>query len=91
MTIPTNSRYATGVSVSTVNANGVVELGVMRTPPLGYSSFLHYQTVYGDRLDTLAYRFFADPTLWWIIADANPGIVYPQPIPVGSILAIPRA
>ena len=25
----------------------------------------------GDRIDTLAYKFYGDVTLWWIIAKAN--------------------
>lgn len=25
----------------------------------------------GDRLDLLANRYYSDPTLWWIIAEAN--------------------
>ena len=25
----------------------------------------------GDRLDTMAYRFYKDTSLWWIIAKAN--------------------
>ena len=25
----------------------------------------------GDYLDTLAYKYYSDPTLWWIIALAN--------------------
>jgi hypothetical protein len=28
----------------------------------------------GDRLDNLAYQFYDDPTLWWIIAVANPDL-----------------
>jgi hypothetical protein len=28
-------------------------------------------TVLGDRLDLLAYDFYNDETLWWIIASAN--------------------
>ena len=27
--------------------------------------------VYGDRLDTLAHKYYKDSTLWWIIAKAN--------------------
>ena len=27
--------------------------------------------LYGDRFDTLAQRYYEDPTLWWIIAKAN--------------------
>jgi len=46
----------------------------------------------GDRLDTLAQQFYQDPTLWWIIANANnlgkgsfdvpPGLQIRIPIPV---------
>lgn len=28
----------------------------------------------GDYLDTLAYKYYGDPTLWFIIALANPGV-----------------
>ena len=28
----------------------------------------------GDYLDTLAYKYYGDPTLWFIIANANPGL-----------------
>lgn len=27
--------------------------------------------VYGDRFDTMAYRYYGNPNLWWIIAKAN--------------------
>lgn len=28
-------------------------------------------TVFGDRLDLLAFRYYGDVTLWWIIAQSN--------------------
>tara|TARA_Y100000361_G_C11052710_1_gene286146 strand:- start:256 stop:561 length:306 start_codon:yes stop_codon:yes gene_type:complete len=28
---------------------------------------------YGDRLDQMAYDFYQDSNLWWIISRANPG------------------
>lgn len=31
-------------------------------------------SVEGDYLDTLSYKYYGDPTLWFIIALANPGI-----------------
>lgn len=31
-------------------------------------------TMRGDRLDNLAYQFYGDPTLWWIISVANPDL-----------------
>ena len=32
---------------------------------------IYIYTVIGDRLDTLAFRYYKDQTLWWIIAQAN--------------------
>lgn len=46
-------------------------------------------TTIGDRLDLLAYAFYNDSSLWWIIASANalPGdSIYP---PIGMQLRIP--
>lgn len=44
----------------------------------------------GDRLDSLAYVYYKDPTMWWIIAMANNnatrGALYPSP---GTQLRIP--
>lgn len=49
----------------------------------------------GDRLDSLANSFYSDPTLWWIIANANnlgkgslmipPGIQLRIPNPIDDI------
>ena len=33
------------------------------------------QTEFGDRLDSLAYQFYSDVTLYWIISIANPNKV----------------
>lgn len=44
----------------------------------------------GDYLDTLAYRYYGDPTLYFIIALANPGVGKGRfSIPSGTILRIP--
>ena len=32
----------------------------------------------GDRLDSLAHKFFHDPRKWWLIADANPDALTPE-------------
>ena len=44
----------------------------------------------GDRLDSLAYSYYNDATLWWVIAMANnnatKGVLYPAP---GTQLRIP--
>ena len=47
-------------------------------------------TQYGDRLDNLAYQFYNDSTLWWVLSVANPDLpndtLYP---PLGYQLRIP--
>ena len=42
----------------------------------------------GDRLDLLAYKYYSDPALWWIISVANnlKGSFF---VPVGQQLRIP--
>lgn len=77
---------------------GIVYQGVTRYPEIPYSeNDLYTFPVEGDRLDNLAYRFYGDSTLYWIIAAANPQIAYNLlytvpgeqlriPFPVDSIL-----
>jgi len=57
--------------------------------PLSESDVYVITTV-GDRLDSLAFSYYNDATLWWIIAMANnnatKGALYPEP---GTQLRIP--
>jgi hypothetical protein len=41
--------------------------------PLSESDVYIY-TMRGDRLDNLAYQFYNDPTLWWVLSVANPDL-----------------
>jgi hypothetical protein len=45
----------------------------------------------GDRLDNLAYQFYGDPSLWWVLSVANPELpndsLYPT---IGFQLRIPK-
>ena len=47
-------------------------------------------TTVGDRLDSLAYSYYLDATLWWVISAANnnitKGALFPEP---GTQLRIP--
>tara|TARA_B100000287_G_scaffold111408_1_gene103785 strand:- start:1674 stop:1973 length:300 start_codon:yes stop_codon:yes gene_type:complete len=49
-------------------------------------SFLLSKT--GDRLDTLAHKYYGDVTLWWVIAKAN-GIKGQTALRPGTTLRIP--
>ena len=44
----------------------------------------------GDRLDTLAYQFYEDSSLWWIIARANNLGKGDLTIPNGTQVRIPQ-
>lgn len=44
----------------------------------------------GDRLDTLAFQFYKDSNLWWVIAAANKIHNAPIAFKDGTILRIPR-
>ena len=60
-------------------------------PNIPLSEFDHYIiTTIGDRLDLLAYRYYKDSTLWWVISMANnnvtKGLLYPEP---GTQLRVP--
>jgi hypothetical protein len=47
-------------------------------------------TTVGDRLDSLAYSYYNDSTLWWIIAIANNNITKGALFPIpGTQLRIP--
>jgi len=44
----------------------------------------------GDRLDTLAYEYYDDSSLWWIIASANNIHDAPFGLTDGTVLRIPQ-
>lgn len=53
-------------------------------------SDIYLRTDETDRLDLLAYDYYNDTRLWWIIATANPGIGRGTfSIPAGTFLRIP--
>lgn len=54
------------------------------------SNDIYVATETGDRLDTLAYQFYRDSNLWWIIAAANNIHGAPIAFKDGTILRIPR-
>lgn len=53
------------------------------------STDVYIRKTIADRLDILAYRYYSDSTLYWIILLANPTYSLPDRIPNGSILRIP--
>lgn len=50
---------------------------------------IYISTEDGDRLDTLAYNYYGNPNLWWVIAVANNIHDAPLSLEPGLILRLP--
>lgn len=65
-------------------------LKTTRYPKIPYSIYdLYIVPNESDFLDSLAYKFYKDATLWWVIAQAN-GIKATLKAPTGKQIRIPR-
>lgn len=53
------------------------------------SDDVRYQVMGGDRIDSLATKFYGSPTLWWVIAAANGLEILPTALSAGDIIRIP--
>ena len=92
MPVYPGSRFQHGEVLSLPDKNGVPQLSVYREDvtvgPL--REFLVLRR--GQRLEQLAYTAYGDPTLWWVIADANDvPDEYFDDLPVGTTMRIPNA
>lgn len=91
--ISPGSRYAASVSVQVRTADGRALWAVYPNPTISRRMMVfRYQTaVLGDRFDVLAAKEYGDPLRWWVLAQANPEIFYPDEIPAGTVIRIPSA
>lgn len=84
------SRYEDADVVPTEGADGVYRATIFPTrtvaPP---TAFTRHRVVQGDRLDVLAETAYADPELWWVIADANPELLDPDDLKPGTVIRVP--
>ena len=65
-----SSRYQNNAIKKTTNGRLVYRSKIYPNIPLKDSD-IYVATETGDRLDTLAYTYYQDSSLWWIIASAN--------------------
>lgn len=83
------TRYENAPILTTTNYRPYYKNRYYPNIPLSESDVYVITTV-GDRLDSLAFSYYNDATLWWIIAAANnnitKGALYPAP---GTQLRIP--
>jgi nucleoid-associated protein YgaU len=50
---------------------------------------IQYTAISNDRIELLAYQFYGDPGLWWVIALANNLELLPTALYNGQLLRIP--
>jgi nucleoid-associated protein YgaU len=87
-----NSRYALTPLVTDPVRN-VRRTGPWVPPTISRVGATFYTVTSADirRLDNLSYRFYGDPTLWWVLALVN-AIANPlTDMVVGQVLTIPTA
>jgi hypothetical protein len=65
-----SSRYQNGLRKKTFDGRDVYRVKIYPNIPLRDDD-VYVATELGDRLDTLAYDFYENSSLWWIIASAN--------------------
>ena len=84
------NRYTDKILLKTTQGKQYVKGKFYPNIPLSESD-LYVITVSGDRLDYMAYTYYRDSELWWIISVANnnvtKGLLFPVP---GTQLRIPQ-
>jgi phage tail protein X len=64
------NRYNNTETKKTIDGRTVYRQSIYPNIPMSDRD-LYVATETGDRLDTLAYQFYNNASLWWIIASAN--------------------
>jgi len=84
-----DSRYENNEKKKTFDGKEVLRTRIYPNIPLRDDD-VYVMTETGDRLDTLAWQYYENPTLWWIIASANNIHDAPLGLKDGTILRIPQ-
>lgn len=85
------SRYSATSLVDATGPDGKTRrtIAPRAIPPA--PSALEYTVVDGERLDTLAARFYSEATRYWLILDANPETLNPfELLDAGAVIHIPK-
>ena len=83
------SRYDNNTIFTTLQGKPYFENKRYPNIPVSVND-LYVVTTVGDRLDLLAYQYYNDSNLWWVIAFANNNITKGSMFPVpGTQLRIP--
>ena len=83
------SRYQNNETKKTSDGRMVYRSKIYANIPLRDDD-IYVITETSDRLDTLAYQYYRDSSLWWIIAAANNIHNAPLGLKDGTILRVPQ-
>ena len=83
------SRYTNNETKNTNDGRRVYRSKIYPQIPLSDND-IYVATETGDRLGSLAYQYYKDASLWWIIASANNIHNAPLGLIDGTILRIPQ-
>lgn len=85
------SRYADNTIIS-LASDGVSRPTIIIEPPGAIQiSFSTYTWRNGDQIEYLAYSAYGDEQSWWLIANANPEILFWNAVPDGAEVRVPNA
>ena len=91
------NRYSEITEFNTLNNNirskGTLYRNTAQYPTIPLrESDIYAITEWGDRFESLAFQFYGDVTLWWIISISNPEVVDFSSIfiPIGTQIRIPQ-
>ncbi len=90
MPINTNSRYANNRIVAVEDTKGKTRPTIVIPPP--DEQRIHYSTYVwqdGDQIEYLSWSAYGDEQAWWVIADANPEIMFWNDLPRGTKVRVP--
>lgn len=90
MAIYRGSRYENSLVdfVATNDSQEALPVVFYSFTNFGLSSFIEYTVLQDERLDQIAYKFYRNTDLWWLLPEFNPSIKDTLTIPAGTILKI---
>jgi len=83
------NRYA-NIKIKKNNIRKTVTNSVLYPPILKNAQDIYIITTVGDRMDTLAKKYYGQVSKYWIIAEANAIGKGTLDIPIGTQLRIPK-
>ena len=83
------SRYTIALPITTSTGTRRVPTTIFPVVPINTTNDIYIRNTIIERLDKLAYKFYNDQTLWWVIATANALGKGTMVIPTNTRLRIP--